>query len=369
MPAEPKTALGRELYALMKEPAGATAAAIREKPGLMGLRFVRAETPARHDHDAYEQAVAVMVCEHLEAASRTLNEVVTQRQSPLADNGAAARCLLGIEKGTDTMLLYERREKAAKHADKERRSMIKSHGKTPDYEMRLMDALAGKLEAREVAELDKEPPSPFDRSFVDRFLPSWTPRPLADYYRAWSIAKRLGDGLNDALGCVQRKSADQHRGYRCGLCFPPLMNYARLTAVTTAIGEPDRWAMFRKDDFPARNALRRIQTASPFDQATHTLLEQSVVTEMGYPQLDRAFGKDVSAQWDGWVRTCECADTPGPSCRVHQTISGSTDYVTTVEIEWQRLQEGLHALTPSEFVTATEPLIYGSVGLRVPSAE
>jgi hypothetical protein len=123
MPNHPIATLAEELYALVERD-GATPAAIRAMPGLMGLTYIRAEVPGANE-SAQEDVVAATVRAFIEQATYALEEQVSQRDDKDADRGAAARCLLGLQAGTGSMLLGERRERAAGHLVKKVRTMTK----------------------------------------------------------------------------------------------------------------------------------------------------------------------------------------------------------------------------------------------------
>jgi hypothetical protein len=121
----------------------------------MNLNYVRAEAARDDSAEAQPDAVAVAARELIEQATYALDKPISQREHTDADSGAAARCLLAIEQGTGTMLLSERRKRAASHLHLDGVPSLTHHhedrttGNKASRESRLMDALGRALMERE----------------------------------------------------------------------------------------------------------------------------------------------------------------------------------------------------------------------------
>jgi hypothetical protein len=336
----------------------------------MRLHHIRAAASVVLGEKEQQRAIATAARKCLaDATTRLVGP--TKRPLPNADNPLAARYLLAIEDHTGKWSLQKRYKRAAEALRfKEVASMLQTRDDKPkNYVQRLMEELADNLLDIESDHRHHEQETSFERSFVDEFLPSWMQPPLPDYRRAWFVTHHLPRQCEVALECVGRKSPEQHKKPGCGLCVIPLAGYARLAAITKEIDEPDNWEMFSKERFPARSELRRIQAASLFDTKHLTQAKLSVVNATSVAGFAKTLNDSVLRQWDTLLRACKCHPKhPNPACRVHQVILASIDYAKTIAVEWQRLQEQLHASHPADFTHQTVQQVYGRVGLRVPGS-
>lgn len=379
MPFTDDRALAQELYELMLA-VGATASAIRAKPHLMSLSYIRSEAPSMPDFDRNEESVAATVREFLSEATYGLDKPLSQREHVASDNGAAARCLLAIEPGTAALPLAARRRRAAVHAGLNVRSMTKRrrvrNGEMVSHELRLMTALADELISREV---QYAKPSPFARSPIDnaiQIFPDWAPRPLLDYYRAWFLADLLPPQIEIAVNCTRSRSAVEHQGRKCIKCGMSLSTCARLIDITDYIEIPDPFIQ-GLNQCPAREALRQLQTALPFDASDDRQFERCVTTAVDTDHMAELLGDSIFSRWDTWLRRCHCefptrratqydfrVHDRNPTCPVRAAITGLFAYRDAVQVEWGQLQTRLQA--PFErFLLPTERSVLGQVGLRM----
>ncbi len=121
----------------------------------MGLRYVREESTG--SALLGEEQIAESVRQFIEEATYALDQPVSQREHNDADNGYAARILLGLEVGTDVLLLTKRRKKASSVVGLTISGMAKRRqGSRTSWEQRLMNALARKMMERENAFLRRQ---------------------------------------------------------------------------------------------------------------------------------------------------------------------------------------------------------------------
>lgn len=377
MPNDPTTTLADELCDLANGD-GATPTAIRGMPGLMGLTYIRAETP-RLDDDVQEEAMAVTVRECIEQASYALEEPASQREDKDADRGAAARCLLGLYPGTGSMLRWERRKHAAGHLVKHVRTMTKPRevkGRLVSHETVLMEQLATQLWEREVDFLNRPNGvnSDNDRATGDS---GW----LEVVYNAWDTARRLSASLKLCSGFHRYEpdiEYDSQRDYTSLEWFAKFWQYIEIPA------EDSSW--FAKDDEPetgraslslvtqlvanifGRGLPEILFVSSPFDRGViERLSTEIVVTSDTDPS---PIVREQITLWRTWLESCPCpASTPDPkSCKVHWFYSSLAQYIDELHKCWDELRDPYH--TPAHFGNDPSPAkVFAKYGLRIPAID
>jgi hypothetical protein len=335
-PATPDNELGVELYELMLEPSGASPAAIRDKPGLMSLSFIRAEAPHREDGEAQEEAVAVTVREFIEEASYALEEPISQREDKDADRGAAARCLLGLQSGTDSMLLWERRQRAAGHLVKHVRTLTQRHtkrGKVESHEIRLMDRLADQLVQRE---------NDFLRDNGTIGLPPDSALWLAAVSDAWTVTGELRAQVDTCIGVLRPSPGDEYP-FRCDYASLELLGrFWQLVKIPAADDSFLADIHQRSDElatiFP-EGLVALLYVLTPFDLDILERLTGSELTltpEIASPQIVH----DLLSQWHDWLALCACDPlTPDASCMAHRFHEALKSYNKQLEKCWAELRD------------------------------
>jgi hypothetical protein len=337
MPPIPRTALGLELFQLMKEPSGVTPAAIREKPHLMGLRYVRAEAPALGEDNVQQVAVAVTAREFIDAATYALDKPVSQREHTDVDNVTAVRYLLALEQGAATMPLHERRKRAAEclrvedAANLRHQYKTKTRGVTETRETRLMDAVADKLMERETQFLTDSQAAPSE--------PSNSPL-LAGVAELYEVAGSLHSLIQSCLGTTPRPARGEE--YPHGDDESALLRLGRFSQLVQIPPEEDRW-----DDWadpvlrtllllsPTRT-VAALFTIAPFERDTIERMDQANFSAFGSALLDLVWG--LIPQWRAWLQLCACDRTePQADCAVHRFQTLLESYITRLDQCWREL--------------------------------
>lgn len=334
MPNDQTTTLADELYALMKG-AGATPAAVRDMPELMGLQYIRAEAPSG-DGDAPDDAVAATVRDFIEQATYALEEPVSQRDDKDADGGAAARCLLGLHPGTGSMLLPERRKRAAGYLVKKVRTMTKRRkirGSMVSHEMILMEQLASQLWEREGAFLrQRDNHEPERGRLADEHL-------LQVVHEVWKIAGELDSELGIACYLVPSDSADRYpfdsdQGslYLFGQ-FWKLVHAPEQEFIEAAVGVEANLASL----FPP-GLIAQMYVVVPFQ---YTEIERLADSTLPGPYVGSSqVMVEMTSQWCAWLQSCWCdRREPQPDCQVHRFRESLLAYRKAVEECWANLRD------------------------------
>jgi hypothetical protein len=343
MPPVPRTELGLELYELMKEPSGTTSAAIRDKPHLMGLQYVRAEAPTLDDDEAREDAVAVTVREFIEEATGALDKETSQREHTAADNGAAARYLLALEQGTASMPLHERRERAFGYLHLKNAASLrhqhknKKRGVTETRETRLMDTVADKLIERETDFLkDSRLQDP------DPSVPPGSPL-LAVVSELWRVSQNLHTTIGDCVGILRPQPGDEypHDGdYDSLFLLGRFWQLVRIPSKNDPFLQRDRLA---SELFPLwpEGSVAILWVLTPFEQAVIEEIRRTDLLTPGYgwPQ----FVHDLMPQWHEWLSSCTCDTAPNPDCLVHKFQNALDGYIKHLDQCWRDLRDPYHS--------------------------
>ncbi len=364
MPDDPITTLANELYDLVNRD-GATPTAIRDMPGLMGLTYIRAEVPSLEDGDVQEEAVAVTVREFIEQTSYALEEPVSQREDKDADRGAAARCLLGLYPGTGSMLLWERRTRAAGHLVKHVRTMTKPRkvkGRIVSHETMLMDQLASQLWEREVDFLRDNSGRGSVQNDMYRDSP-W----LAVVHDAWSTARELTTQLEHCCDILRPRAPNYEYLDRCDYnsleLFGKLWKYVMIPKQgdpwLAAMGTPEEelTKMFPEGDVVA------LYYMSPFRRATLERLSNEITEAPAIAPV--LVVRELITPWRAWLKTCKCDVVhPDPnSCGVHRFRWALKVYTDRLSECWEDLRDPYR--TPSHYRPDQTPAeIVERYGLR-----
>jgi hypothetical protein len=351
MPNDPPTNLSDELYELATGD-GATPAAIREKPALMSLQYIRAETPSI-DGEALDGAVAARVRAFLEEASYALEEPTSQRDDKDADRGAAARCLLGLYPGTGSMLLAERRKYAANHLVKKVRTTTKRrerNGKMTSHEMLLMGQLATELWDRETDFLKQR-----EIQFLKDSQAAPSEPPNSPLLAGVSELHEVAQELHSTMSYLTAKPRSAHReGFDVeSLCL--LGRFSQLVNIEPEEGELDGWA-----DPILRALLLMSPTRTvaamfsliPFERDTIDLMGQVDFSASSFALLD--FVYDLMPQWHAWLRLCVCDRAePQADCPVHRFQTLLNSYIGRLDDCWRELRDPYHS--PRSYKVRTTP--------------
>lgn len=337
MPNDPTTTLTDELYALVSGD-GATPAAIREMPRLMSLTYIRAEAPST-DEDDRDGPVAATVRAFIEQATYALEEPLSQRDDKDVDRGAAARCLLGLDSGTGSMLLSDRRKRAAGHLVKHVRTVTKRRerkGRIVSHEMLLMEQLASQLWDREVDFLRGDQPreSEPDAHVRDPWLAT-----LSD---VWTTATELQSNIERCVGTLRPQP---------GEAYPLRGDYASLELLARfwqLVRIPPEHDPFLADlDHPsaALNTLfpeglvALLFVLAPFDRDTIERLSKAelmLTPEMGSPEIVH----ELLPQWNEWLASCHCHPLePQEPCSVHRFQETLVSYIQQIDKGWAELRD------------------------------
>lgn len=363
------TKLASELCDLMKGN-GATPTAIRGMPELMGLAYIRAEAPSLDDGNAQEEAVAVTVRECVEQASYGLEEPVSQREDKDADRGAAARCLLGLHPGTGSMLLWERRVRAAGYLIKHVRTMTKPRkvkGRMVSQETILMEQLANQLLEREADFLRDS----HDRDAAHHDIYRDTPW-LKIAHGAWSTASELATELKHCCDVLRPAEPDQEYYARCDYnsleLFGKLWAYIMIPKVgdpfLAAVGTPEGEIakLFPNGD------IALLYYMGPFKRAALERLSSEIVDAPAIAPVPVV--RDLITPWRAWLQTCGC-DIVEPNlfeCSVHRFRSTLEDYIKKLGECWEDLRDPYR--TPRHYKPDQTPAeIIEQYGLRAPTID
>jgi hypothetical protein len=368
MPNHPITALAEEMYELMSG-GGATPTAIREKPALMGLTYIRAEAPGT-DQDAREDAVAATVRDFIEEATYALEEPVSQREDKDADRGAAARCLLGLYPGTGSMLLRERRQRAAGHLVKNVRTVTTRRevkGRMISHEMLLMEQLASQLWDRETDFLRDGNSSRPTHDIKDRDSP-W----LAVVHGAWNTARELSSALEQCCGGLQNPHPDREYLSRCD--YNSLELFGKLWTYVMIPKQGDPWldVMGKPEEELARmfpeGEVVFLYYFSPFRRATLERLSHEIVVAPDIAPIPVV--SELIEPWRTWLGICQC-DLLKPdliSCKVHLFRSSLRVYIEKLGECWEDLRDPYRS--PRHYRPGQTPAeIFERYGLRVPAID
>jgi hypothetical protein len=199
--------LGIELYELfMLTPAGATVSGLMTKPALMGLQHVLSGL-AQPQPSAEQKATALR-----EVLRTTCGELPSDPSKPGVDRPSAARILLGLQPGTETLLRPDRRVLAAKKLVMTPRSMSKTRYDTerprnkysPSTELEVLNALSRLLREKNSALALSRFQASDESKGVEDF-----PRLYPQLYRAWQAVKNLDRTLLIAYSAHFAPSATQ----------------------------------------------------------------------------------------------------------------------------------------------------------------
>ena len=352
MPPVPRTELGSELYELMKERSGATPAAIREKPHLMGLQYIRAEAPVLDELEAQEDAIAVMAREFIDEAAHALDKQISQREHTDVDNVTAVRYLLALEQGTASMPLRERRERAAECLRAEDAKNLrhqyktKRRGVTETRETKLMDAVADKLMEREIQFLKDSQADPSE--------PPNSPL-LAGVSELHGVAQEL----HSTMSYLTAKPRSAHREDFDveSLCL--LGRFSQLVNIPLEEGHLDGWAD------PVLRALLLLSPTRtvaamfsliPFEGDTVNLMGQVDFSVSSIALFD--FVDDLMPQWHAWLRLCVCDRAePQADCPVHRFQTLLNSYIGRLDACWRELRDPYHSPSSYKFRTTPDRII------------
>jgi hypothetical protein len=384
MRSSPTSELADELYGLMREAHGASTEAIRRRPRLMSLNCVRAGVPELDTAEATEEAIANSAREVLTRATEALAEPPEERELiDEVDNGAAARVYLGLERGTETLLLSERRERASLYTGKSVSAMMKTQKKpfrrSPEYY--LMASLADVVIAREV-------------EFVARKRPSVPSPEMVAVHQAWRAVERLrkqivlydvfnssldvpewGGDLNSTLALFGHmwqlvEAPKEYSFTEIGPDQPPTtmqdphellyllrltspFNQAELDEIVRCIrpglptAPPDRW-LAEDIEIETSNATEPIFVVQPTADD------------------DVLFAESIIERWQRWLDGCLCKVAGDYwACRQHRFRRALDLYQGKLEECWAYLRDPLNS--PGEYdraVGAAEQLT--QYGVRFP---
>lgn len=381
MRSSPTSELADELYRLMQEVHGASTEAIRRMPRLMSLNCVRAGIPELDTAEATEEAIAANARKVLRQATEELAKPPGERE-PIdeVDEGAAARLYLGLEPGTGTLLLKDRRERATLYTGgRNVRAMAHAQSGRRSHEFRIMASLANVLITREV-------------EFVARKRPSVPSPEMVAVHHAWRAVERLrnqimlynlfhssevsgwGGDLNSTLALF---------GHMWQLVEAPKENSL------TEIGFDQPPTTLQSP----HELLYLLRLTSPFNQAELDELSRCIRPGLPTTPPDRWLAEDVEIEtsratepifvvqptadddvfvegtierWQHWLDGCLCKVAGDYwACRQHRFRRTLDLYQGKLEECWAYLRDPLN--TPGEYdraVSAAEQLM--QYGVRFP---
>jgi hypothetical protein len=360
MSATPTEALGEELYELMLGPDGASVDAIQRKPRIMGLRCVKAGSSAVNVANPTAEVVASRAREVLKEATDDLAKPLHERE-PVDDTdfGAAARCFLGLEQGTESLDRRRRRDKADVHTGEKMtiEAMAKTQKEPPrvSHERKLMDALAGKLMERELDFL-RERDGGSQSDMMDDS--SW----LAAAHDVWYTASQLSSELDGCYGVFRPEPGEEHpfqSDYNARLLFG------------------DFWSLVK---IPDQNDPFIADIGKPSEELSTLFAGGMIAVMFAYSPFERegmeklSSGKEVSllsldeqiTLWHAWLESCQCAETtPEPVCKVHRFRAALDAYIKELNKCWDELRDPYR--TPSHFTLDRSPRsIFERYGLQAP---
>jgi hypothetical protein len=324
--------LGQELYELMCASSGATPEAIRSAPTLMSFKYIRAEVARIADLDTHEQAVAVVARRFIEEATHAPTEEISQRDDKDADRGAAARCLLGLYPGTDSMILSERRIQAAGFIGKKVRSTTKktlrNTGRLESYETILMARLAGHIWDREV-DFISDPP-----------LENPAAPPLAALRDLIFTVDRLTFTLDSVLCRWKNERAFWPKESRNALKW-----FSRFVYLVK-LPQPEEVDLAGAG-FPnsIMDTVALIFRLSPFSMAVHQQYADRV--RLATPELTSTPRIEGAREmWSSWIESCHC-DLPStdPACLPHQLFNELDEYGALLAVCWADFRDPYHSPT------------------------
>jgi hypothetical protein len=302
----------------------------------MSLSFIRAEVPSHDEGEAQEKAVAVTVREFIEQATYALEEPISQREDKDADRGATVRCLLGLESGTDSMLLWERRKRAAGHLGKDVRTMTQrrtKQGRVESHEIRLMDRLADQLVQRENDFLRENGTIGFT---PDSAL--W----LSAVSDAWSVTGELRSSVEGCVG-VLRPSPGEEYPFRSDYESLELLGRFWQVVRVPAANDPFLADVHQQSDelatvFP-EGLVALLYALTPFDRDTLKRLagaELTLTPEIASTQIVH----DLLPQWHDWLASCQCDPLAlDASCVVHRFHQALDSYRKQLDKCWAELRD------------------------------
>lgn len=332
IPTTPSEQLGDELYDLMQGSDGASVDAIQRKPRLMSLSCVRSGSPAVDAPHPTAEAIALRAREVVKEATDDLVKPPPERE-PVdeTDLGAAARCFLALEPGTEALGLKDRRREAALYTDKSIRAMAKTQARPyrPSHERKLMGALAAKLREREFDFLEQ-------RGNVARpsaNTPGGGPW-LQVVQGVWDIAHRLSASLHICFGFFQPAPSGEYIAD-----VDSLMLFRNLLSL---INWPDDTTYVRFDLMPHQppkmlphQTIANLHKAAPFDSDTIRRLSH---TEIGFPESP--YADELLVLWRRWLDSCQCSRTqPDSPCKVHRFRSALDSYIEHLDQCWTELRD------------------------------
>ncbi len=257
---------------------GASVDAIQRKPRLMSLTRVQSGSPSVDTPNPTAEATALRAREVLNEATYDLVKPPSEREFvDDTDLGAAARCFLALERGTEALDRKDRRKAAALYTDKSIRAMAKTQTRPyrPSHERKLMGALAAKLIEREVDALAQ-------RSTREGAQPPDNEPWLSCVHEAWTVARAL-DHFFYGLDWGPEGEDDDFLGPEESVeLFVKLLCLVKTRAETDGFRASRSEAMRHLTPtwIPPFRFVDTMRKASPFDQET---LQRLAQTKAGCP--------------------------------------------------------------------------------------
>ncbi|HEV7938974.1 MAG TPA: hypothetical protein VGP18_13240 [Solirubrobacteraceae bacterium] len=355
MPSLIPSQLGDELYELMCMPEGATASNISTKKALMGLLYVskKIEDLIREEAGGYEAAItaehqAEVVRQYIKQATEELDEPLGERDhTDMAERGRAARVLLALETGTETLTVAKRRSKAAREADIALRTMTRERPGFPSWQRRLMNAIASKMWECEVDSALGDQ----SRSYASQEQKATdATEPFARLYLIWqSLASAISNltHLLDDKDNPELRVDGRDRLLMAAL-MPNLVFLAATferptddwawdgkTALEHVLPPTVRWLMFTNMPMPEVDAWGEIFGNNPGlwgDWASLVLDDRlaDFISEQGFELIGHF------PEVEPWLGECECMplENPTTACPAHLLIITLEQMRVLVEREW-----------------------------------
>ena len=352
----------------MLEPNGASVDAIQRKPRLMSLRCIRVGSAAVEVSNPTNEALARRTREILTDTTDDLVKPPHERE-PVDDTdfGAAARCFLGLEPGTEALDRRRRREKADLYTGE--RMSIEAMAKTQkkpyrqSHEHKLMDALAEKIMGREWAVLA----APSHRTVQSEREAQFALAPERPWmkilHEAWQATSHLDLALYRSLKARKTPGGeDQDR-----LDIDSLELFATFWTLIYEPGADGKRETGPNPTEPGPKASPKRLIEWVLDESPFTWPMIKPLADAMAPDGKRLDGQEeLFARWLLWLQTCKCMERdPDPACRPHRVLKALYHYLEFLTWCWDEVRDPYH--TPSSYgkqITPMRTLQFG--GVRIP---
>jgi hypothetical protein len=356
-----QTAIIDAVHALAEDQ-GATIAAVASHADLMALGCVVAEASDHGRTTPPLDVVAGVVVLFLEEAADSLEEHPHAGTEP--NRAAAARAALGLEPGTQGRPLRGRRGQTgrvgtiARWLAYEPASLFKPRqdGRSP-FDTLTLDIgehllrreVAFRVGEQHLAQRARRPPLE-SAMHVD-----WLPR-FERYYRIWSYISGLRNDLAVGLTHLHSGTSTEADSYVRKSLYYHACFLAELEAFTRERG--GLWVLpDPKAEQTVADAAWMIRKPTPLSEVDESMLRLAIGGWEEIATFVQATHTDAALQglvetWQGWMRSCQCKDLKRPKehCSVHQCLSWTMSFMTTLDEQWDLLADWYEVPRPASAV-------------------